>query len=137
MFEIYVCLFFSDSVPHVPDADLDQEKVYTLIGNVTDELMTVFPNTTIFPVLGNHDPYPANMMPYDVETTKYYKGILESSQWSEVLGHNESQQFHNGKVYEKRLLLVLGHNESHGFIMVKSMRNVCFQYLDTMRVMVL
>lgn len=88
---------FSDSVPHVPDSDLDQEKVYTLIGNITDELMAVFPNTTIFPVLGNHDPYPANMMPYNVEGSKYYRGILNRSGWSLVLGHNESEQFHNGK----------------------------------------
>lgn len=90
-------LFNRDSVPHVSDADLDQEKIYTLIGNVTTELRTVFSNTTLFPVLGNHDPFPANMMPYDVETSNYYKGILEKSQWDDVLGHNESEQFHNGK----------------------------------------
>lgn len=77
--------------------DLDLNKVYTLIGNVTDELMSVFPNTTIYPVLGNHDPYPANMMPYDVENSKYYKGVLTVSGWEAVLKRNESEQFHNGK----------------------------------------
>ncbi|KAL4235939.1 hypothetical protein ACF0H5_004328 [Mactra antiquata] len=92
-----------DSVPHVDNKDLDVDKVYTLIGNVTDELRTVFPNITIYPVLGNHDPYPANMMPYDVEGTKYYKGILDNSGWTDILGHNESHQFHNGGYYSSHI----------------------------------
>ncbi|XP_053394460.1 acid sphingomyelinase-like phosphodiesterase 3b [Mercenaria mercenaria] len=92
-----------DSVPHVYNKDLDLDKVYTLIGNVTEELMVVFPNTTIYPVLGNHDPYPANMMPYDVEHSKYYKGILDVSGWHAVLGQNESEQFHNGGYYSSHI----------------------------------
>ena len=63
----------------------------------SDELVSVFPNVTLYPVLGNHDPYPENQMPYNVETTDYYRAILETSRWDAVLGSNESKQFHNGK----------------------------------------
>jgi sphingomyelin phosphodiesterase acid-like 3 len=90
---------YRDSVPHVNEKDLDLDKVFMLIGNVTAELMSVFQNTTIYPVLGNHDPYPSNMMPYDVEDTKYYKDILDVSGWRAVLGQNESKQFMNGKFF--------------------------------------
>lgn len=96
-------IWTGDSVPHVSDKDLNLDKVYTLIGNVTDELIAVFPNTTIYPVLGNHDPYPANMMPYDVENDKYYKGILSVSGWQAVLGQNESEQFRNGGYYSSHI----------------------------------
>ncbi|XP_052778094.1 acid sphingomyelinase-like phosphodiesterase 3b [Mya arenaria] len=50
-------------------------------------------------MLGNHDPYPANQMPYDTDNTAYYKGILEKSHWDSVLRANESRQFHNGGYY--------------------------------------
>ncbi|WAR24741.1 LOW QUALITY PROTEIN: ASM3B-like protein [Mya arenaria] len=67
--------------------------------SVLDELVSVFPNTTLYTVLGNHDPYPANQMPYDTDNTAYYKGILEKSNWDSVLGVNESRHFHNGGYY--------------------------------------
>lgn len=98
-------MIFRDSVPHIDNKELDIQKVYALISNVTDELVAVFPNTTIYPVLGNHDPYPANMMPYDVEGTNYYKGILERSGWNSVLGQNESRQFHNGNELDFQIIL--------------------------------
>ncbi|WAR24739.1 ASM3B-like protein, partial [Mya arenaria] len=78
-------IWTGDSVPHVDDSDLDPDKVYMLIGNVTNELVSVFPNTTLYPVLGNHDPYPANQMPYDTDNTAYYKGGYYSSKISEKL----------------------------------------------------
>ncbi|XP_052775676.1 acid sphingomyelinase-like phosphodiesterase 3b [Mya arenaria] len=96
-------IWTGDSVPHVDDSDLDPDKVYMLIGNVTNELVSVFPNTTLYPVLGNHDPYPANQMPYDTDNTAYYKGILEKSHWNSVLGVNESRHFHNGGYYSSKI----------------------------------
>ncbi|KAH3848892.1 acid sphingomyelinase-like phosphodiesterase 3a isoform X2 [Dreissena polymorpha] len=96
-------IWTGDSVPHVPESDLDLDKVYTLIGNITDEIIRVFPNTSLFPVLGNHDPFPSNQMPYDVENNRYYKDILNVSNWNIVLRANESKQFQHGGYYSSQI----------------------------------
>ncbi|XP_071178184.1 acid sphingomyelinase-like phosphodiesterase 3b isoform X2 [Mytilus edulis] len=107
-----------DSVPHVNDTDLDQTKIYYNIGNVTEKLMKVFPNTSIYPVLGNHDEYPKDAFPPGA--TSYYSNILSVSQWSKLLGENESTVFKTGGYYSSSLnpnLLVLGLNTNlyYGF----------------------
>ena len=89
---MYVC---SDSVPHVQNSELDQMKVYYNIGNVTEQLLKIFPSTTIYPVLGNHDEYPKDAFP--AGNTTYYSDILTISQWSKLLKADEAQQFKTGK----------------------------------------
>jgi hypothetical protein len=32
-----------------------------VLTNITDRLLTVFPNTVVYPVLGNHEPSPLNV----------------------------------------------------------------------------
>ncbi|ESP00462.1 hypothetical protein LOTGIDRAFT_112062, partial [Lottia gigantea] len=91
-------LWTGDSIPHVNNSDLNLPEVYTIIGNVTDKLIEVFPNTTIFPVLGNHDAYPSNQM-VPGATTGYYTGILQNSRWTKLLGSNQQTQFENGGYY--------------------------------------
>lgn len=88
-----------DSIPHVDDKDLDPDKVYMLIGNVTDQLRQTFSNTTIYPTLGNHDPYPSNQMPYDTDKSPYYKRILNHSNWDMLLDHEAVQTFLKGGYY--------------------------------------
>ena len=78
------------------DKDLDPDKVYMLIGNVTDQLRQTFSNTTIYPTLGNHDPYPSNQMPYDTDKSPYYKQILNHSNWDMLLDHEAVQTFLKG-----------------------------------------
>ena len=90
-------LFTRDSVPHVDDSDLDIDKVYTLIGNVTDLLREIFPNTSIYPSLGNHDPYPSNQMPYDSDKDRYYRRILNHSNWDTLLDTDAVDTFKKGK----------------------------------------
>lgn len=51
-------VLFSDSVPHIPDADHSWEKVNIVLHNVTKYLKDTFENTTIIPSIGNHDAWP-------------------------------------------------------------------------------
>lgn len=86
---------FRDSVPHVNDSTLDKGKVVDIIHNVTEELISAFPNTSIFPSFGNHDPYPTNQMPID--DRDYYLSILESSRWDQLLPAGSNTTFLKGK----------------------------------------
>ncbi|XP_070571497.1 acid sphingomyelinase-like phosphodiesterase 3b [Ptychodera flava] len=52
-----------DDTPHVPNDNLDTDKVLAYIWNLTALLVEVFPEKTIFPVLGNHDYHPKHQMP--------------------------------------------------------------------------
>ncbi|KAL3868431.1 hypothetical protein ACJMK2_041239 [Sinanodonta woodiana] len=89
-------LWTGDSIPHIKDTDINLEKVYINIANVTDELRKTFPNTTIYPVLGNHDSYPSNEMPYDISISDYYRHILTTSHWDSLLVDDCQKQFQKG-----------------------------------------
>ena len=70
-------------------------KVYENIGKVTDKLIQYFPNTTIYPVLGNHDEYPANNFPA-TNMSEYYTNILNISGWHKLLSESEAEEFKKG-----------------------------------------
>ena len=88
---------FSDSVPHAPDTDLNGAKVFTLVKNVTDLLKETFPNTRVFPVLGNHDVWPKDEVP--VTTDDYFKQIFSFSGWDYFLKGSAADTFRKGVVY--------------------------------------
>ncbi|KAK6188125.1 hypothetical protein SNE40_004376 [Patella caerulea] len=90
-------IWTGDSIPHVNNSELDRTEVFKIIGNVTRKLAEVFPNISIFPVLGNHDPYPANQMPPGSDG--YYGGILKNSHWENILDSDQQTQFNNGGYY--------------------------------------
>nr|XP_006821102.1 PREDICTED: acid sphingomyelinase-like phosphodiesterase 3b-like [Saccoglossus kowalevskii] len=56
-------IWTGDDTPHVPNENLNTDKVLDMIWNLTSLLMEVFPDTHVFPVLGNHDYHPKHMMP--------------------------------------------------------------------------
>ncbi|XP_072022827.1 acid sphingomyelinase-like phosphodiesterase 3b [Amphiura filiformis] len=81
-----------DDYPHVPGNRKSEELLLNVVYNLTNLLMDVFPDTAVFPVLGNHDYNPTNQMPprpnsiYQ-EISEYwdswlgrYTGVLESFQ---------------------------------------------------------
>ena len=70
---------------------MDLEKILEIMKNVTDTLIASFPNTTIYPVLGNHDIYPAqDMPPYD---NGFYKKVLHDVGWDRLLDAESQAQF--------------------------------------------
>ena len=86
--------FCSDSVPHVPNSDYNQSEVLQLIRNITSYLTMQFPNGGVYPLLGNHDIWPANQ--YPGASDKYYVDILQKSGWYHLLTTPEVTSFEQG-----------------------------------------
>lgn len=100
----YICVLISDlitplhrdSVPHVPDSTLDLQKNAQNIGNISLLLRSVFPNTSIYPVLGNHDEYPADAYP-PAPGSDYYTTILHQAHFDKLLTNDTAAQFTTGQ----------------------------------------
>ena len=78
-------LFFRDDTPHIyNNTYLNQEKVLEIISDITDLLQGVFPNTTVYSALGNHDWSPKSQLPprpdpfYDRIAEKWSNWITET-----------------------------------------------------------
>ncbi|KAG0711140.1 Acid sphingomyelinase-like phosphodiesterase 3b [Chionoecetes opilio] len=56
-------LWTGDDTAHVSDDDFNTNLVVDIVANLTHLIADRFPNTTVFPVLGNHDYYPKNQIP--------------------------------------------------------------------------
>ena len=82
-------------MPHVPTKELSLTKVFMLIGNVTQELLRVFPDTPIYPSLGNHDALPQDQVP--VGPASYYDEILGYSGWHQMLDDSSVKTFKQGQ----------------------------------------
>ena len=82
-------------MPHVPTKELSLTKVFRLIGNVTQELLRVFPDTPIYPSLGNHDALPQDQVP--VGPASYYDEILGYSGWHQMLDDSSAKTFKQGQ----------------------------------------
>ncbi|CAL4104192.1 unnamed protein product, partial [Meganyctiphanes norvegica] len=52
-----------DDTAHVDDQYFSTEQVLSTIKTLTDLLKETFPNTLVYPVLGNHDYYPKSQLP--------------------------------------------------------------------------
>ena len=89
-----IFLFFRDSFAHISNNETSLLKVYNTIRNVSNLIHLTFPNVPVFPVLGNHDPYPSNYMPIG---TDYYENIISMSGWERFLGKSEQEQFKKGR----------------------------------------
>ncbi|EFA84874.1 metallophosphoesterase domain-containing protein [Heterostelium album PN500] len=55
-------IFTGDDPPHVPMSELNNELVLQSITNITSYITTNFPNTKIYPAIGNHDVYPQHQL---------------------------------------------------------------------------
>ena len=84
-------------MPHAPDEDLNGPKVFTLVKNVTDLLKDTFPNTRVFPVLGNHDVWPKDQVP--ITADDYFNQILSFSGWGSFLKDSAVDTFKKGMLY--------------------------------------
>ncbi|XP_064605118.1 acid sphingomyelinase-like phosphodiesterase 3b [Liolophura sinensis] len=95
-------LWTGDSIPHINTSEYDLQKNFVTIGNITDLLLATFPNVSFFPVLGNHDPYPQDQMPFASWITdggSYYTDILQLSGWGKMIDPNAQKVFPAGGYY--------------------------------------
>lgn len=80
----------------MPDSTLDLQKNAQNIGNISLLLRSVFPNTSIYPVLGNHDEYPADAYP-PAPGSDYYTTILHQAHFDKLLTNDTAAQFQTGQ----------------------------------------
>ena len=94
-------------MPHVPNSQLSTNEVIETVKNLTDLLSAVFPNTTVYPALGNHDYHPKHLMPPEPNFIYWAVGDL----WSRWLPQDAVNTFKRGKwhsqVYTDALDLIL------------------------------
>ena len=84
---------YSDDMPHVPNSELSKQEVIETVKNITDLLTIVFPNTKVYPALGNHDYHPKHLMPPKPNDIYYAVGDL----WSRWLPQDAVDTFKKGK----------------------------------------
>ncbi|CAF91029.1 unnamed protein product, partial [Tetraodon nigroviridis] len=76
-------IWTGDDTPHVPNEDLGEQAVLSIISNLTYIIHQVFPYTKVYSALGNHDYHPKNQLPaepnyiYD-QVAKMWQGWLNS-----------------------------------------------------------
>ena len=80
-------------MPHVPNSELSIQEVIETVKNITDLLFTVFPNTKVYPALGNHDYHPKHLMPPEPNYIYNKVGDL----WSRWLPQDAVDTFKKGK----------------------------------------
>ncbi|XP_029928014.1 acid sphingomyelinase-like phosphodiesterase 3b [Myripristis murdjan] len=89
-----------DSTPHVPNQDLGETEVLSIISNLTDIINQVFPSTKVYSTLGNHDFHPKNQLP--ATQNHMYDQIAEM--WRDWLEPESQQTFKKGGYYSEKLL---------------------------------
>ncbi|KAM7439728.1 Acid sphingomyelinase-like phosphodiesterase 3b [Porites harrisoni] len=88
-------IWTGDDMPHVANSELSTEEVIETVQNLTDLLFTVFPKTTVYPALGNHDYHPKHLMPPTPNDIYTAVGKL----WSRWLPLDAVNTFERGGYY--------------------------------------
>ena len=99
MFHTQISNFFSDDVMHTSDEekDLGEEIVFQIIRNQSAILREKFPNTPIFPALGNHDMFPDAQFPVGEDFASNPVMSMVAESWCDLfLGESECEEFSNG-----------------------------------------
>ncbi|XP_054476990.1 acid sphingomyelinase-like phosphodiesterase 3b [Anoplopoma fimbria] len=89
-----------DGTPHVPNEDLGEEAVLNIMRKLTHIINQVFPNTKVYPALGNHDYHPKHQLP--AGPNKIYKQTAEM--WQKWLDPESRGTFNKGGYYTEKLL---------------------------------
>ncbi|KAM3829827.1 acid sphingomyelinase-like phosphodiesterase 3b isoform 2-T2 [Vipera latastei] len=130
---------FRDDTPHVPDEKLGDETVLEIIKKLTNLIRQVFPDTQVYPAMGNHDFHPKNQLP--AEENKIYNATAEL--WRPWLKEPSIQKFRTGAFYSqllpglgpRRRIIVLNTNlyyESNNWSMSLEDPGGQFQWLQTL-----
>jgi sphingomyelin phosphodiesterase acid-like 3 len=99
-------IWTGDSVPHIPNDQFNSSLVIEIIRNITEALTKKFPNSTLCPVLGNHDFNPAYNLPDSKNDV--YQQIGEM--WNASNGQQTFTSYGYYKVYLNDQVLLLGLN---------------------------
>ncbi|KAJ7985253.1 hypothetical protein DPEC_G00350160 [Dallia pectoralis] len=94
-----------DDTPHVPNEDLGEEAVLSIIGNLTQIIKHVFPGTKVYSALGNHDHHPKNQQP----ATQNYMYEQITHLWQSWLEPESQKTFRTGGYYTEKLLNQTGY----------------------------
>ncbi|KAL6109768.1 smpdl3b [Pungitius sinensis] len=89
-----------DDTPHVPNEDLGEEAVLHIISNLTNIINQLFPNTKVYPALGNHDYHPKSQLP--AGPNHIYNRIAEM--WQRWLDPKSRETFKTGGYFSEKLL---------------------------------
>ncbi|KAG8009909.1 Acid sphingomyelinase-like phosphodiesterase 3b [Nibea albiflora] len=89
-----------DDTPHVPNEDLGEDQVISIIRNLTNIITEVFPNTKVYSALGNHDYHPKSQLP--AGPNNIYNQITEM--WQDWLDPESRATFKKGGYYTEKLL---------------------------------
>ncbi|KAM6428755.1 acid sphingomyelinase-like phosphodiesterase 3b [Liasis olivaceus] len=92
-------LWTGDDTPHVPDEKLGDETVLEIIEKLTNLIRDVFPDTQVYPAMGNHDFHPKNQLP--AEENRIYN--ITAELWRPWLGEPSIQTFRTGAFYSQLL----------------------------------
>ncbi|XP_056619222.1 acid sphingomyelinase-like phosphodiesterase 3b isoform X2 [Triplophysa dalaica] len=93
-----------DDTPHVPNERLGEESVLSIIGNLTQIIKALFPNTKVYSALGNHDYHPKSQMP--PEQNNLYEQT--ANLWHDWLDPASKETFKRGGYYTENLLNQIG-----------------------------
>ncbi|KAJ8289248.1 hypothetical protein COCON_G00019070 [Conger conger] len=98
-------IWTGDDTPHVPNEQLGEEAVLSIIGNITHLIKLVFPDTKVYSALGNHDYHPKNQFP--AEQNNIYERTAQL--WQDWLEPDSQLTFRTGGYYTEKLLNRTGH----------------------------
>lgn len=84
-------IWTGDNTPHVKNPMPDWPVVFSSLQNVSTTIRHNFPNTTLIPVLGNHDVYPGDLYPSEAES--FYRAYLTEGGWNKLLDEEAQDSF--------------------------------------------
>lgn len=105
-------LWTGDNAPHIWNPSPNFKDITSILANITRLLALKFPNSTILPVIGNHDTFPPNILSPD-NNSSYYTQYLEAGRWNEILPDTTIDTFRHGGYYSYSVssnLIILGLN---------------------------
>ncbi|XP_025046375.1 acid sphingomyelinase-like phosphodiesterase 3b isoform X2 [Pelodiscus sinensis] len=92
-------LWTGDDTPHVPNKRLGEDVVLEIIANLTALIKQVFPDTAVYPAIGNHDFHPKNQLPPTPH--RIYNATAEL--WRSWLSNASIPTFRAGAFYSEKL----------------------------------
>ncbi|XP_043560025.1 acid sphingomyelinase-like phosphodiesterase 3b [Chiloscyllium plagiosum] len=105
-------IWTGDDTPHIPNEQLSEEAVLRIIGNVSQLIQQVFPDTKVYAAMGNHDIHPKSQFPANGHVL--YNQTAEL--WTQWLEAASVPTFQKGAFYTEKLL----HQEGQRMIVLNT-----------------
>uniref|UniRef100_A0A665SWS5 Acid sphingomyelinase-like phosphodiesterase n=1 Tax=Echeneis naucrates TaxID=173247 RepID=A0A665SWS5_ECHNA len=96
---------YKDDTPHIPNEDLGENAVLSIVGNLTHIIQQVFPGTKVYSALGNHDYHPKSQLPAGPNYIYNQTAML----WQDWLEPESQRTFREGGYYTEKLLSRTGY----------------------------